>query len=518
MLRLGRPLPLGRRSGVLLLTLVIIGLPLSVEAQDRLIKQDWWLLESEYFTVVTNTRGRTPETIIEDLELFRAVVLAITGIKTTEDKLPTRAVVFKSLGEFNRIAKLPNIVGVMLPTLRGNRMVSGGGSLSMDQRLIMFHEYVHHLLRSASSVNYASWYDEGLADMLATVYEKDGRIVIGAESKVRIKTLKNNPMQVSLERIVNNDDLSSWHPYHLSYFYAMSWALVNYLNFGHLAGTPNRLEHLRHYLALTQEGIERPQAFVEAFGMTPRAMEKELNKYLGKRMRPVLMIPRDRFPQIGKIRKRLLSKEEITYELALLAVFRNPKLARSLLEDQLRLEPENPRLTGALALTYQAEKDFVRGVQLARKAARADPTNPDLAIDLADMLVIWNRDVCADDMTGCDDRVIEAEQAYHRALEVAPDNPEAHAQLAALLQSVSRDLAAASEHVRFALEYQPWSPTLNLLAGQIYQGLRESDSARVHLKQALYWTENETIRIAAAEALAELESTAPDNVSSNAEN
>ncbi len=509
-----RLLPLCRLSGVLLL----IGLPLCVEAQDRLIKQDWWLLESEYFTVVTNTRGQTPENIIGDLELFRAVVLAITGIKATEDKLPTRAVVFKSLGEFNRIAKIPNIAGYMRPSLRGNRMVSGGGSLSMDQRLIMFHEYVHHLLRSASSVNYASWYDEGLADMLSTVYEKDGRIVIGAESSIRMKTLKNNPMQVSLERIVNTDDLSSWHPYHLSYFYAMSWAFVNYLNVGHLLGTPNRLEDLQQYLAFTQEGIERPEAFVEAFGMTPRAMQKELDKYLGRRMRPVLMIPRDRFPQIGKITKRLLSKEEITYELAMLAIFQNTKLARSLLEDQLRLEPENPRLTGALALTYQAEKDFVRGATLARQAARADPSNPELAIDLADLLVIWNRDVCTDESTGCDDRVREAERAYYRALELAPDNPEAHAQLAALLHSENQDLAAASEHIRVGLEYQPWSPTLNLLAGQIYQGLNESDSARVHLKHALYWTDSEEIRIAAAEALAELESTVPDNVSSNPEN
>ena len=119
-----RLLPLCRLCGVLLLT----GLPLCVESQDRLIKQDWWLLESEYFTVVTNTRGQTPENIIGDLELFRAVVLAITGIKATEDKLPTRAVVFKSLGEFNRIAKIPNIAGYMRPSLCFRRWFAEHGS------------------------------------------------------------------------------------------------------------------------------------------------------------------------------------------------------------------------------------------------------------------------------------------------------------------------------------------------------------------------------------------------------
>jgi len=497
-------------SGTLYVTLMALLVSVSATAQDRLIRQDWWLLESDHFSVVTNTRGETPDNIIEDLELFRAVVLILTGIDEVEDKLPTRAVVFKSLSEFNRIARMPNIVGFMRSTLRSNRMVSGGSSLSMGQRSIMFHEYVHLLLRSASSVNYPGWYDEGLADMLATVHEKGDRIVIGAESETRMRTLKNNPMTVPLERIVNTDDLSSWHPYHVSYFYAMSWALVNYLNVGHLLGSPNRVPHLQQYLALTQGDTPRPQAFLDAFGITPRAMENELNDYLGTRRRPVIMLPRDRFPEIGEIGKRKLSREEITYELALLAVFRNTKLARSLIEDQLQMESANARLTGALALTYQAERDFARGAELARMAVRTDPKNPELAIDLADLLILWNNNNCEREKVGCADRIIEAEQSYRRVLELAPDNPEAHAQLAALLHSVNRDLPAAAEHIDTALDYQPWSPNLNLLAGQIYKRLGEIDSAREHLRRALRWSENEKIRTQAAKALAALGQSSTD--------
>jgi len=498
---------------VLLINSVSLLFSAKAMAADRLVRADWWRLESEHFNVVTNTKGDVPQSIIEDLELFRSVVLALTGLKTVEEKLPTTAVVFRSTGEFNRLTQRPNIVGYMRATLRGNWMVSAGGSLNMDQRQIMFHEYVHHLLRSASTVNYASWYDEGLADMLSSVYEDDGRVVIGAESTVRINTLKNNSTQVSLERIVNTDDLSDWHRYHLSYFYAMSWALVNYLNVGHLTGTPSRVADLQRYLALTQEGVPRPEAFETAFSMTPKQMEDKVNDFLGKRMRPVIMIPRERFPATPKVARRQLDDLEITLELAWLAMYGNSALARDLLEDQLEVTPGDARLTSALAVTYQLDGKHEKGAALAREASRAAPSNPELAIDFADLLVSWNKQECETRMPICDDRSMEAEAQYRRALELAPDNPEAHAQLAGLLQSESRELSAAADHVEQALSYQRWSPNLNLLAGQIYLKLGERDFARAHLERALYWTENEAVRAAAAKALQTLDNHSGGNKS-----
>jgi tetratricopeptide (TPR) repeat protein len=474
-------------------------------AVDRLVHQDWRRLESEHFNVITNTPGDTPQSIINDLELFRSVVLALTGVESVQERLPTTVVVFRRTSEFNRLTRIPNILGYMRPTLRGNWMVSAGGSLRVEQRTIMFHEYVHHLLRSASSVNYPSWYDEGLADMLATIHERDGRVVIGAEHEARIRTLKNSPLQVPLEKIVNTDDLSDWHPYHVSYFYAMSWALVNYLNVGHFAGTPSRVEDLQRYLALTQAGRDRQEAFVEAFRMSPREMEDEVNEFLGERMRPVIMLPRDRFAVAKQAQPRRLDALEMTHELAWLAMYTNHKLSRSLLEDQLEVTPRDARLTSALGVTYQLDEDYARGAELTRAAVRMDPTQPELAIDLADLLVSWNGKACETRGPECDDRAIEAEANYERALSLEPDNPEAHARLANLLRVERRKLDDAAEHVELALSYQRWSPPLNLLAGQIYLALQKSGPAREHLERALYWSESESIRKEAATALKKLE-------------
>ncbi len=479
---------------------------LQVHATDRLVKQSWHLLESENFSVMTNTRGDTPEALISDLELFRTVVLAITNASAVKDRLPTRALVFRTRREFLRVSGASNIAGYMRATLRGNYMVSGGSSRSMDQRSIMFHEYVHHLLRSASTVNYPSWYDEGFADVLSTIYEADGKVVIGGVSSVRMNTLKNNPMQISLERVVHNDDLSSWHRYHVSYFYGISWALVNYLQFGHMMkDMPNRVTQLQTYLSLVQRNVERPRAFEEAFKINPRGMEKELNNYLGKNRRPVMMIPRDRFAPVGPIRTRSMSNQEVALALARQALYRSPEYARSLINEQLEDDPRDAQLTNVLGLTYQMEEQYKEADKYLQEAARMDPGDPVLAIDVADLLAIWNAAVCAKNDNGCEERGSTAEAEYRRALELAPDNPEANARYASFLQVADRDLPAAKKYIDFALEYQPWAPSLHLVAGLINQGLADKPGAREHLLRTLHWSKSASIREQAAAALAELD-------------
>lgn len=497
----------GRGRSVLLglLTCALLLGPLAAFGADRLVRQDWWLLESDHFRVITNTRGDTPESIIRDLELFRAVVLKMTGVANVEEKLPTTAVVFRSMSEFKRLSGSRNIAGYMRPTLRGNWMVSGGDSLNMDQRQVMFHEYVHHLLRSASSVNYASWYDEGLADMLSSIYEEDGKVVVGAEAPARMQTLKNNAYQVSLEKIVNTDDLSDWHKYHVSYFYAMSWALVNYLNMGHMLGTPSRVPELNNYLALVQQDVPRPEAFKKAFGMTPSEMENKVNDYLGTRMRPVLMLPRDRFPVVENLETRRLTAAEISYELATLAIYGNLKLSRALVQEQLELHPDNAEIKGVLAVTYQRQGNYPEAEKLAREAVATNPDSTVLAIDLADILMAWNRHDCAEVEPVCTQRKLQAEALYRGVLELEPDNPEANVKLAYLLLAENRELDAAAESVEVGLTYQPWSASLNLLAGKVYLRLDDRDRARGYLSRALYWGNSESLRADAAAALKQLE-------------
>lgn len=476
---------------------------------DVLLKSDWHLLQSEHFSLLSDTDVSTATDLLKDLEQFRSVVLLVTGLGEVEEPISTRAIVFAKPKHFYRIARSSNIVGYMRPSLRGTRMVTSGDSLSMDQRVVMFHEYIHHLVRIASSQPYPKWYDEGLADTLATIYEANGRIVIGATSEGRINNLSRNSYSVGLSRIVNEDNLYQLHPYVVSYFYSASWALVNYLHISHLAGGENRLSQLQRYLQMIAQNRPRAEAFEAAFETTPKKLEREMFKFLRKRQRPVLSLPADRFEYKGAIKVATAEPDLVALELAFQAFYYKPKVAHSVLDAALKTHPDNLHLRSAKGIAYQMQKKYDAALPLLSAAYEADPTDPVLAIDLADFLVIQADADCPEDRSGCEGTYIRARELYAEALAHSPDNPEIKFNLGKLLLIRFEQYTRALELLGEVLEVQPWNSNLHLLIGLSHKGRSSGqdparDAAVDHLTTALYWAHNDTIRQRAGDALTEL--------------
>jgi hypothetical protein len=153
----------------------------------------WHLDKSSNFVVMTDLDADRATALIANLELFRSAVLARTGIEAVPERLPARVVVFSDLRDFVRVSGERDSLGFMRPSLRGNRMVAGGGSLSIDTRNVLFHEYVHHLLRSSLATRYPTWYDEGLADLLSTADVDDDAVVFGAVARSRVRGRRGRP-------------------------------------------------------------------------------------------------------------------------------------------------------------------------------------------------------------------------------------------------------------------------------------------------------------------------------------
>ena len=490
-----------------------------VQALDKFLQMPWWLYESDHFSVVTNIPDRGDQ-LIQQLELFRAVVLKFTGLKATADRLPTRAVIFAKRAEFARITDRANALGYTSTTLRNNRMVASGGSLNSGQRHIMFHEYVHYLLRSATDENHPSWYDEGLADMLSTVMQRRGQMVVGTAPPSHLRFINSNSRQVPAGRIVNTDDLSDWHPLNVSLFYATSWALVTYI---YADKTGERIADLQAYLAAVQRGEPREAAFEEAFHVSARVLQRRATNYIRRHNKAFLRYPREQFHINAHSMVRRLTTQEIAYELSYLSMFSNTTLARTLIQDVLVHDPHNTFMQTALAVTYQADQEYQHGVELARaslaEASQQNLQDAVLEIELADMLMVWNQDACAsessykdkedkeendvpqDTPAVCQSRYVAAKQGYQRGLELEPDNPELRAGLAWALLKLNQELSRASRHIEFALDYQPWSPTLQYRAGMIFQAKGERAKALKHLHKALYWSEDAELRDKAAAAV-----------------
>jgi len=225
---------------------------------------------------------------IADLELFRAVVYKVTNAHEGNESIPVELLLFNDGDDFRATVKDPRILGYTRPELRKQYLVTSRGVIGMDTQHVIFHEYVHYLLRNGGTTAlHPKWYDEGLAEMLAaTRLQREGNtIVLGADIAGRIDDLRAG-IYVPLSRVVGTNDLSDWHPYHVAIFYSKSFALVNYLHLSRMAGH-DRTAQMSEYLRFYREGTDSSVAFEQAFGMSPAMMEKELGEFLSRPRRPV---------------------------------------------------------------------------------------------------------------------------------------------------------------------------------------------------------------------------------------
>ena len=340
---------------------------------------------------------------------------------------------------------------------------------------------------------------------MATVYQRDDQIIVGATSELRISHLNKNPYRVSLRRITETDDLYDAHPNIVGYFYGMSWALVNYLHLAHLTGGPDRLTQLEKYLDLVNQNVPRNAAFKSAFGKSPRGMEKELNKFLQKKRRPVLKLPAERFVYKGKITAQAMTTTEVALELAFLVMTRNNELAHSLIDASLTLDPNNPYLASAKGVAFQVQRQFEAGEPLVRDAHRARPKDPILAIDYGDFVYTATQVQCANtDQISCEQGYAKARQIYQAALDLHPNNVELKRSLARVLMEADKDYEGALPLLFAAEKAQPWNPELHLDIGIALMHTGKNAEAIERLIRALNWTHREDIRNRAGIALKSL--------------
>ena len=460
-----------------------------VDVHAAVKTKNWIALTSENFTVLTDLNEETARQKILDLELFRAVVLKITNARPRQDIIPTRVFLFKRRKDFNQTAPGGSVLGFFRPSLRMNQMVFPAElPRSFGRNTIMYHEYVHYLLRDGETM-YPKWYDEGLADMLGSIYVEDDRVIIGGVFKARIKRLSAGDVYVPLSRTVNRDDLWGKNRYLTSFMYSMSWAAINYMYTGYMNDMPNHGQSIPAYLALLNEGKPRQKAFVDAFGITPRQMEKEMFRFLKIKKRGVLTIPVDRFPFKKTISVNVIEENDIRYQLGYLLAPRNPKAARKLFDLILEDEPANHRALAGRAVTYQMARKWKTGLEIAVKAIDAEDYLTHL--EYADMMASYCSSKKPPD--NCEALRRTAVKHYKTVLTLDPDNPEGKLGLGTTLSILNESLTDALRYVIDAYELVPQWPGINYWRGHLHFQLGDHKQAATYLLRASNWTHDETL-------------------------
>ena len=233
----------------------------------------------------------------------------------------------------------------------GSRKDEGSVQTGLTGRVILFHEYAHHLMLQHFAAAYPMWYVEGFAEYYGTTTILPNGYEVGHMAPHRRASFKVDGNWLPLKKLLtarNYKDID----YRADLLYAEGWLLVHYL-----ADNEKRSGQLGKYLALINAGSDHKPAMDAAFGPDAAELDRELRSYSKKQRLEALRIT---FPAIetGAIEVRQVSaarsalmEQEIELGRGIFAKDAAEFAAR--VREKARPFPDDP---DALALLAEAER------------------------------------------------------------------------------------------------------------------------------------------------------------------
>ncbi len=346
------------------------------------IDDQWKHIRSPNFELYTHAREVESRTLLHDLELLRALFLGRFKLKERA-KLDVTVYLFKRLADFHAYAP----AGMEKTDTKGFYQASPDRAIinlapiedwDGAQRLV-FHEYVHHLFRITEQEP-PVWFNEGMAELFSAIREERGQLEIGQPHIGRIATLQTEKL-LPLETLfgVTHDSPIYRGKEHAGIFYAQSWALLHYWNFGEsglhkdgiakftlVAGNPK----------LVPAGFDLRVFFRQCFGMDYPDMVKRLERYVSGGRYRYGKLPIPEVPAAKTYAARPVPREELRLRLAELAMrTTQSSMAAFMLVDAAAQPGAEPRIFEALGAAAIAEQDSAKARDRWEQAVVSGSTN-----------------------------------------------------------------------------------------------------------------------------------------------
>jgi tetratricopeptide (TPR) repeat protein len=272
MLRFRSPAPLFQRH--LRLWLTALAVLLFTTPQRSLGKESWLRLRSPNFEMYTAIGTRQSTDILRAFEQVREFFLKSTRARLTTHR-PTRIVVFGDEAQFKIYSTRDRVVGYAFRTEHRDHI----GMLHSGRynREIATHEYMH-LLISESQTKLPTWFQEGTAELFATIVVSENKVKVGELGPSAIWASQNQRW-FDLDKLLRAryDDPLFNNPELAQAFYAQSWAMVHMINL-----SPDYRPQVSKFVAaLAAEGAER--AFAQVYGKTLLQVRDDFDKYLDRK-------------------------------------------------------------------------------------------------------------------------------------------------------------------------------------------------------------------------------------------
>ena len=237
----------------------------------------WFKLENSHFTMYTPVREKTARELFLELEGFRALVLNFVNIDIPPDTEKVKIVLFKNIGDFRKYSWSNDIAGYVIPTDKSAVIVQPARTWGLDSTNIIYHEFVHTLLRYYPR-KLPSWYNEGLAELFGATKYSNGKFEVGIAPKDRLMSWVYGGKLASFDDIVA-DKYRTHRPGYYEDPYVQYWMLAHYLEFD----SKERKKDLAFYLLLYNDGMDSLEAFRTAFKQSPDEFwRNELKRYIGR--------------------------------------------------------------------------------------------------------------------------------------------------------------------------------------------------------------------------------------------
>jgi hypothetical protein len=220
----------------------------------------WVNIKSERFEMLSTQPERDAIDLIYRLEQLRALIQQLTHTRQKESPVPNLIITFARDSEFAPFRSRRSVAGYFTLNPRRQYMVLGKSRSDLSTQQIIFHEYIHFLLRNQNQATYPVWVDEGFAVLLGTVRSEGDHLILGSIPKLTAGWLAAGEW-IPMRRIIEAKGYADFSKNERGMLYAEAWALVHHVM---LPVDPDR--SLDRYVTFLAEGQTPVDAF-EAAGI-----------------------------------------------------------------------------------------------------------------------------------------------------------------------------------------------------------------------------------------------------------
>lgn len=365
---------------------------------EKLSDDDWLLIKSKNFEIVTDLNADKGRRLMEDLEAYRYFSIDMMGLKMLPDIKPLRILAIGSASNFRKLGFPDMWAGLFSLDALGYSAIANVSEYSVNAnrasfgRQVLFHEYNHFLIRlTENATSLPMWYDEGTAEYWGTFKFDGTKVSIGDSESIAFRAgdMFNDVGNFSIDtqKIMNTRSL----PYNskkdsdktlISRFYAQSFFLLHYFH-----STEALQKSLDDYIKYLGYGYKQDDAFQKAFNTTHEELDKNLKKYLKNRMVKMVYTIKEGKNKVPDTGITITPLTQASFYANVIDILLNcgsmdKDVRKQAVEKNLALNPTDINAkTSALIYGFATDPQ-----QLAKEIEQVAPQNPILLSYKADVL------------------------------------------------------------------------------------------------------------------------------------